>query len=399
MVCLLVGLIDQPVDRRDRRRHPLVFGFLWPREPRRPPRRRDGLQPRRRRPARRRRHAGAAAARPRRTSRNRLPRGRDARPRRRDRRAGHDSGARLRARCRRSLKQSKIPVDLGPVDDFPQGQFIDHDLPARCRPSARSRGGRRTSATTGSRGQVSRASRSSPTAARTSAARCSRTALVQRTEEDDQHERAARSDDLIPMLPAGGFGCPCHGGAVRHGGQPHRGPAGARARPLRVLDREREPLPRPHYSVATVDGHRRRRPDPEVRPHQPRPARRRLGAIFYPLQPPALMADARPPEPQADRGARPLPARLARGALRPRRRRQVLPLPEGAARHELDADARLGDADRVPRPGDHRRDPGDVLQARPERRPTRRSSTSRTTSRSAGSCAACTAGARASSSS
>ena len=46
-----------------------------------------------------------------------------------------------------------------------------------------------------------------------------------------------------------------------------------------------------------------------------------------------------------------------------------------------------------------RRDPRDVLQAGPGHGATRRSSTSRTTSRSAGSCAACTAGARASSSS
>ena len=44
------------------------------------------------------------------------------------------------------------------------------------------------------------------------------------------------------------------------------------------------------------------------------------------------------------------------------------------------AHARLGDADRLPRPGGHRRDPGDVLQARSRKRRTRRSSTSRTTS-------------------
>ena len=36
-------------------------------------------------------------------------------------------------------------------------------------------------------------------------------------------------------------------------------------------------------------------------------------------------------------------------------------------RHRLGAHARLGDADRLPRPGDHRRDPGDVLQADPGR--------------------------------
>ena len=46
-----------------------------------------------------------------------------------------------------------------------------------------------------------------------------------------------------------------------------------------------------------------------------------------------------------------LPARLARGAVGARRRRQVLPLPQGPGRHQLVPDARLGDADRVPRAG------------------------------------------------
>ena len=84
---------------------------------------------------------------------------------------------------------------------------------------------------------------------------------------------------------------------------------------------------------------------------------------LYPIQPPALMAA--PMTPPA--GADPVSARLARGALGPRRRDQVLPLPEGPGRRQLVPDARLGDADRVPRPGDHRRDPRDVLQARPRR--------------------------------
>ena len=124
-------------------------------------------------------------------------------------------------------------------------------------------------------------------------------------------------------------------------------------------------------------------------------------AWLYPLAAAPLMATTTP-EAAATASSMhvvALPARLARGALGPRRRRQVLPLPQGPARHELVPHARLGDADRVPRPGDHRRDPRDVLQAGSRTRPTSRSSTSRTTSRSAGSCAACTAGARASSSS
>ena len=68
-------------------------------------------------------------------------------------------------------------------------------------------------------------------------------------------------------------------------------------------------------------------------------------------------------------------------------------------RHQLGADARLGDADGVPRPGDDRRDPRDVLQARPGQRVRLDPEHHERARRSAGSCAACTSGARASSSS
>ena len=47
---------------------------------------------------------------------------------------------------------------------------------------------------------------------------------------------------------------------------------------------------------------------------------------------------------------------------------EVVPVPERPARRQLDADARGGDADGVPRAGDDRRLPRDVLQARPEQR-------------------------------
>src|SRR6476619_5599392 len=68
--------------------------------------------------------------------------------------------------------------------------------------------------------------------------------------------------------------------------------------------------------------------------------------------------------PGTDREGRPLPAGLGRGALRPRRLYEVVPVPERPARRQLDADARGGDPDRVPRAGDDGRLPRDVLQAR-----------------------------------
>src|SRR5919197_2024538 len=77
--------------------------------------------------------------------------------------------------------------------------------------------------------------------------------------------------------------------------------------------------------------------------------------------------DAGPTQPQgADDAGGAISARLARGALRPRRRPPLLPLPEGSARLGLVAHARLGDADGVPGPARHGRDPGDVLQTGPE---------------------------------
>ena len=50
--------------------------------------------------------------------------------------------------------------------------------------------------------------------------------------------------------------------------------------------------------------------------------------------------------------------RTARGS-----RHEVVPLPQRPARHQLGADARLGGAHRVHRPGADRRDPRDVLRA------------------------------------
>ena len=67
------------------------------------------------------------------------------------------------------------------------------------------------------------------------------------------------------------------------------------------------------------------------------------------------------PEHRRPGGAR--SARLGRRADGVRPRDEVVPLQERAAGHQLGADARLRDADRVHHADAHRRDPGDVLQA------------------------------------
>ena len=55
-----------------------------------------------------------------------------------------------------------------------------------------------------------------------------------------EHTKDEGDVTLIPMLPAGGFGCPCHGGQYDPEGNRTAGP------PVRALDR---------YSYSIVDGH------------------------------------------------------------------------------------------------------------------------------------------------
>ena len=64
------------------------------------------------------------------------------------------------------------------------------------------------------------------------------------TSPDEQRTYLAglKKVTYTPVLPAGGFGCPCHGGQYDRG-QPHRRPSGARARPLGLQDRERPATP------------------------------------------------------------------------------------------------------------------------------------------------------------
>jgi Rieske Fe-S protein len=91
---------------------------------------------------------------------------------------------------------------------------------------------------------------------------------------------------LIKMLPAGGFGCPCHGGQYDPEGNRTAGP------PVRSLDRYEYSVVNGHliigktYSVSHVDGTGK-----DARIHKYRlagPGQHVDGweQIFYPLQPP-----------------------------------------------------------------------------------------------------------------
>ena len=120
-----------------------------------------------------------------------------------------------------------IDVDLGPLENFPEGKWfitkfnLVPDARRRLRPHgvrALQRPARRTS----------RASRSSPTAASTSAAPSRRTAP--RTRSRVSSARATGRCRCSACFPAG-FGCPCHGGQYDTEGNRVAGP------PVRALDR------------------------------------------------------------------------------------------------------------------------------------------------------------------
>ena len=191
----------------------------------------------------------------------------------------------------------------------------------------------------------SRASRSSPTTACISAARCSRTGRrpsqpQEGRRRDDDPDAAVELRLPVPRRP------------VRHRGQPHRRPARPRARPLPVLGRAPAPLPRHPVLGLPGRGHRRRRREiykwnkrsPACTSTGPSPGSTRSSR---PADGDAH--DATPAQqPQSD----PVSARLARRAVGPRRRDPLLPLPQRPGRHQLVPDARLGDADRLHRPGD-----------------------------------------------
>ena len=91
---------------------------------------------------------------------------------------------------------------------------------------------------------------------------------------------------LIPMLPAGGFGCPCHGGQYDPEGNRTAGP------PVRALDRWDYSIVKGHlilsktFSVSHVDGTGKDAVIHKYRLTGPGQHIDGWEQIFYPLQPP-----------------------------------------------------------------------------------------------------------------
>ena len=186
----------------------------------------------------------------------------------------------------------------------------------------------------------------------------------------DGRDASTATVTLIP-IDAGRLRLPVPRRPVRHRGQPHRRPAGARARPLRV----RDPRTATSCSASRSASARSRATGADAKIDNVHARRTRASTstasepCLYPLQPPRLMAT--------------VDAARSRRAGSSSRRRDRYPLDwleersglVGGVKYflfrkvprdiELVAHARLGDADRVPRPGADRRDPRDVLQAGP----------------------------------
>ena len=246
------------------------------------------------------------------------------------------------------LKQSKKPVDLGPLSEFPLSQWVIATFML-----APPEGGREVSRRTAYiryngllKGQPSFTIISN---------RCAHLGcpvqplgLVQQDQAKTAQTTGGEVVTTIPVIGVSGFGCPCHGGPYDTEGNRTAGP------PVRGLDRYEFSIQNGHlilgrnYSVSHVDG-----TGAQARIHKydlAGPGQHVDGweQIFYPIQPPAppppfnnppllfpKKTDGRPSHvpAEADGGDRPLPARLARGAVGPRRRGQVLPLPQGPGRH------------------------------------------------------------------
>jgi Rieske Fe-S protein len=149
------------------------------------------------------------------------------------------------------LKQHAKEVDLGPISDFPEGQFI---VATFLRDPSQGEISRRT-AYIRNNGLLS--GKPSFTCISNRCAHLGCPVQPGGPVFDDKKKTVKSGNTevtLIPALPAAGFICPCHGGAYDQEGNRIAGP------PVRGLDRYEFSIRRGHlilgnlYSVASVDG-------------------------------------------------------------------------------------------------------------------------------------------------
>ncbi len=166
-------------------------------------------------------------------------------------------------------------VDLGPISNFPEGQYVIA-----------------TYLESPELGEVSRRTAFIRNNGRTEAGIPSFTTIFSRCVHlgcpvqpngpiDESAKKEVNGVELRPVLAAS-FGCPCHGGLYDSEGNRNAGPARSVARPLRVLDQEREPRPRSAVQRRQRRGRRRERQDHEVLQGVSRCPCRRRGAVAVP---------------------------------------------------------------------------------------------------------------------
>src|SRR6187397_2869253 len=215
-----------------------------------------------------------------------VPRGRDARPRRADRRDRH------LARCRRgaSARVREAEGQEGrprPPEQLRGGSVLRRDL------RAERRGGPHLP-DVGLHPEQRRPERHAELHVHLEPLRPSRLPGavrrpgLRRPEEDGQERRGRDRPD--PRPARGRLHLPLSRRLVRPGGQPDRRPAGARAQPLRVLDRRRAPGAGQHVLRRGGGGIRQVGEDREVRARRAGPARRRPRGLALPGAAAALMA-------------------------------------------------------------------------------------------------------------
>ncbi|MFL5966990.1 MAG: ubiquinol-cytochrome c reductase iron-sulfur subunit [Gaiellaceae bacterium] len=181
-------------------------------------------------------------------------------------------------------KQGKHYVDLGPLDNFPEGEwrlatfFLDPGLGEVTRRTAYIR----NNGTLDSEPSFTIISN-----------RCAHLGCpvqpngpVFDDQSKDVNTGGGERIKLIKMLPAGGFGCPCHGGQYDPEGNRTAGP------PVRALDRYEYAIKNGHlillktFSVSHVDGTGKDATIHKYRLAGPGQHIDGWEQIFYPLQPP-----------------------------------------------------------------------------------------------------------------
>ena len=175
-------------------------------------------------------------------------------------------------------------VDLGPLSDFPEGQWLVTSF--FMHPEA-GEVSRRT-AYIRNNGQLNGEPSFTIISNRCAHLGCpvQPNGPVQADQEKEVDGKKGQKVSLTPMLPAGGFGCPCHGGQYDPEGNRTAGP------PVRALDRYAFEVQNGHlvlgkpYSVARVDGEGKNAKISAYKLAGPGQHVNGWEQILYPLQPP-----------------------------------------------------------------------------------------------------------------